>query len=93
MGAQNRGGVRQFDVRVSGTDSVRTPFNNRLALFATIHGAWRKTLEVLNQWAASEGTITPGTEISIVDTRDGGKLFTATYLGFEPTLLSEETQQ
>lgn len=83
---------RYFEIRVGGIDSAGTPYNNRLSLYATMKGAWGRVIEVLQQWASSEGAISQGTEISIVDTRDGGKLFTATYLGFEPNLFDDGSQ-
>ena|SRR5687767_15422146 len=43
--------------------------------------------DILKQWAASEGAITPGTLVSIVDTNDGGQLLTMQYLGFEASNL------
>lgn len=43
--------------------------------------------DIIKQWAASEGAITPGTLVSIVDTNDGGQLLTLQYLGFEASNL------
>lgn len=49
--------------------------------------AFAAVCDILKQWAASEGAITPGTVVSIVDTNDGGNLLLLTYLGFEPATL------
>lgn len=59
----------------------------------TVRKAFERVCDVLAQWAASEGAITPGVRISIVDKNDGGKLFEATYLGYDNTQLLGGTTQ
>lgn len=91
--ARSSGRPRTFNVRVSRSVAGEEHFDNLLSKHVQMSGAWSKALGILAQWAQSEGAVTPGTTISIIDTNDGGKLFTATYLGFEPNLLSEESGQ
>lgn len=50
--------------------------------------AFLAVCDIVKQWAASEGAITPGTTVSIVDTNDGGNLLVLAYLGFEPATIT-----
>jgi hypothetical protein len=83
---------RLFDVRVSGKEPNGTVYNNRMSLHATMDAAWNAAIAILIRWGQAQGALHEGTTVSIIDTRDGGRLFAAVFLGFEPNLLSEEQQ-
>jgi hypothetical protein len=68
------------------------PYNNRISLHATMEAAWAAMMDIVTKWGQAQGAVSPGAKVSIVDTRDGGILFSAEYLGFEPNLLSEGQQ-
>jgi hypothetical protein len=92
MTARRRGRSR-WQVHVQspkGPDRAATTLTNDVA---TVHRAFERVCDVLAQWAASEGAITPGTRISIVDRNDGGQLFVAEYLGYDNTLPTGGSQQ
>lgn len=88
-----RNGRTRFEVVVSTSNGQFLTDHSKVAGAQTTAAAFAKVCEIIQQWAASEGAITPGTEVSIVDTRDGGKLFTAAYLGFEVALLGRDPKQ
>lgn len=67
-----------------------TATRSRIGLAASEHSALTRATEVIRQWADSHGATRPGTHIDVIDLNDGGKLFTATYLGYEPSVLSGE---
>lgn len=83
---------RFFDVRISGKEPNGTAYNNRMSLHPTMDGAFTAVIAILTRWGQAQGALHENTRVSIVDTRDGGKLFEAVFLGYEPNLLSEETQ-
>lgn len=82
-----RTGPIRFEVWVAVPRPDRSTDRTRVATAVTTTAAFTRVCEVLQQWSASEGAITPGTEVSIKDTADGGDLFSAQYLGFETNLL------
>lgn len=83
-----RTGPIRFEVWVTVPRPDRAVDRTRVATAVTPTAAFTRVVEVIQQWAASEGAITPGTEVSIKDTADGGDLFSAQYLGFETNLLN-----
>lgn len=83
----------RFEVWLSTTRPDRAVERTRLAQATKQETAFARVCEIIQQWAASEGAITPGTVVSIKDTNDGGTLFSAEYLGFEVNLLGRESQQ
>jgi len=82
-----RGRIR-YVVEVHGTDDAHKATRIPVRFAATEQTALRAVIEVLQQWAASQGAIRPGTKITIVDKNDGGQLFVAEYLGYGETLLT-----
>lgn len=85
-----RTGRIRFAVKVHQGGSTATNCCTTVGSMHTPGPAFRKVCEVIQQWAASEGAITPGTTVSIVDTNDGGNLFVAEYLGYEVNLLGRD---
>ncbi len=77
-----RGGPR-FEVWIATHPPEGEPTKIKRSGHTTPRLAIGAVTEILKQWAASEGAITQGTTVSIVDTNDGGHLLTVQYLGFE----------
>lgn len=75
-----------LDVRIITTSEWGKPINTSVGRASTLRAAFERVTQVLQQWSKAEGAIKVGTQVSIVDLRDGGKLFTMQYLGFEPLL-------
>lgn len=82
-----------FDVRILSKSPWGKPTNTTVGRAATLHAAFTRVVEILQQWSAAEGAIKEGTRVSIVDLRDGGTIFAMEYLGFEPQLPEEGTPQ
>lgn len=80
--------ARRLEVAVNGRDPAGRRTHQRISTHATEDSAFTRIVEIMKQWGDSHGAIKTGTEIAIVDMADGGKVFTATYLGYEPDLLS-----
>lgn len=72
-------------VRSGGRDANDGP--QTIGQYVKAAPAITRLTEVVQQWAASEGAIAPGTKVSVVDTTDGGELLSATYAGYEPATL------
>lgn len=64
----------------------------RVGVAATQAAILRRFCEVVQQWAAAEGAIAPGTTLSIVDTEASQVIFGATYMGYAPVLPGRSTQ-
>lgn len=79
-----RGGVR-FEVIVTGKGSDHRGTRQRISTHAREDSALGRVVEIIKQWADSHGAVQSGTTIMVVDMTDGGKLFEATYLGYEPS--------
>lgn len=88
-----RTGRIRFEVWLTTTRGDRAVDQARLCGAVTQRAAFARAVEVIQQWAAAEGAITPGTVVSIKDTHDGGTLFAAQYLGYEVNLLGRESPQ
>ena len=80
-------GRARFEIIVTGKGSDHRGTRQRIGVAATEEAAFRRAIEVLLQWRDSHGAVQPGTMVSIVDLADGGKLFQAEYLGYEPQTL------
>lgn len=82
-----RGGVR-FEVVVTGSGPDHKGTRQRISTHARADSALGRVVEIIKQWGASHGAVSPGTTVMVIDMTDGGKLFEGTYLGYEPDLLS-----
>jgi len=82
---RRRGGPR-FSVEVTTGGRPQDRVTQRLSGHNTSVAAFERLIGVLQQWAASEGAVTPGTRASIVDTNDGGELAVIQYLGYEANM-------
>jgi membrane carboxypeptidase/penicillin-binding protein PbpC len=82
-----RRGRERFTLTVwaGGHDAAHGP--QVVGRYATARPAIVRLCEVIQQWAASEGAIAPGTRMSIMDNHDGGPLMEVKYLGYESTQL------
>lgn len=76
-----------YHVVVQGFDDNHQATRQTIAKVATEFTAFKRLIDVLQQWQASHGAIRPGTTVSIVHTVDGGKVFHAEYLGYQETLI------
>ena len=77
----------RFVVEITSTDADRKPTRQQVSTHAVESASLRAICAIIQQWAAMEGAVTAGTTVSIVDTTDGGVLFSAKYLGYEPNTL------
>ena len=82
--------ARRLEIVVRGRDSAGRRTHTVVSAHATEQSAMIRVCEILRQWGDSHGAVPIGTRVSIVDKRDGGELFYAEYLGYEPDLLPEE---
>lgn len=80
--------ARRLRVVITGRDQIGNPTRTVVSHHATEHSAFGRVCEILGQWGDSHGAVPVNTTVSIVDTNDGGTVFAATYLGYEPDLLS-----
>lgn len=83
-----RRGPMRFEVRTEYMSAWNKLVNTRISLHHNMEGAFASVVEVLQRWGATEGAVKEGTKVSIVDCRDGGRIFSMEYLGFEPNLTS-----
>lgn len=86
----SRRGPMRFEVRTEYLSAWNKWVNTRISLHHNMEGAFTSTVDVLKRWAMTEGAIKEGTKVSIVDCRDGGRIFCMEYLGFESNLIKEE---
>lgn len=77
----------RFEVIVLGKDGDGKPTRQRISTHARPDSALGRLVDIIKQWAASHGAVTPGTTVKIIDMVDGGTFFEATYLGYEPDSL------
>lgn len=56
----------------------------RVGVAATQAAIFKRFCEVIQQWAAAEGAVAPGTSVSVIDTEVGQVIFGATYAGYAP---------
>lgn len=82
-----------FMVEVQTTGPDGKPLRQTVALCATLRAAHERWIEVLKTWGKMPELIRPGTRVSIIDLRDGGKTFWAEALGTEETTPLERMMQ
>lgn len=80
--------ARRLQVVVDGQTEQGRRTRTVISHHATEHSAFTRVIEIMRQWSDSHGATPVGTTVSIIDSADGGTLFFARYLGFEPDLLS-----
>lgn len=85
-------GPMRFEVRIEYVSAWQKVVNTRISLHHNMEGAFGSVSDVILRWAATEGAVKEGTKVSIVDCRDGGKIFYMEYLGFEPNLITGGSQ-
>lgn len=76
-----------YHVVVQGFDDSHQPTRQTVARVATEFTAFKRAVDIIQQWQAAHGAIRPGTKVSIVHTADGGVVFHAEYLGYQETLI------
>lgn len=82
-----KGSPGAYHVVVQGFDDNHQATRQTVAKVATEFTAFKRLIDVLQQWQAAHGAIRPGTKIAIVHTADGGTVFQAEYLGYQETLI------
>lgn len=74
---------------VLGTDEHHKATRHTVSEHIREDAAMGAVVNVLKQWAASQGAVQPGTKVVIADRNDGGQVFKMEYLGFNEDLLTE----
>lgn len=88
----NRGPVRRplrYEVRVRGVYGTGNAFNISKTRAAKLDVAIMAVMEVGRTWAVQNGSVLPGTTVSLVDTNDGGEVMSLRWNGFDCNTLEE----